>query len=189
MKHKQAPHIRYRAGYAGLKFCPLSFSGKGKFTNNYFYWEFEAKPSIFSKVYRVLLIWDFQFAAPKVYILNSELRETELTKRIPHLYCREKLQLCLYYPEYKEFDRYMSLCETIIPWIYLWLKYYEEWLYSGEWKGGDAPHSIVQNNKEEVSSVQESCKTKRDKKSVTDRIYEQRKKAFDLEVNQDGIHN
>jgi len=182
LKSKTTPHIRYRAGYAGLKFCPLSSNGKGEFTKNYFYWEFEAKPTIFSKIYRVLLIWDFQFAAPKVYILNNELHEVELTKRIPHLYCREKIQLCLYYPEYEEFNKYMSLCETIIPWTYRWLQYYEEWLFSGKWKGGDAPHNIVSGNERGASLEQVSHTVKHNKKSITDRIYKQRKEAFELSL-------
>lgn len=179
MKHGKTPHIRYRAGYTGLKHCPLSSNGNGEFTKDYFYWEFDAKPSTFSKTYRVLLIWDFNFAAPKVYILDSELHEVELTKRIPHLYCREKIQLCLFYPDYNEFDRSMSLCESIIPWTYLWLQYYEEWLYSGEWKGGDAPHPEVSSIQEDVDLMRESSRVKKVKKPVTDIIYEQRKKAFE----------
>lgn len=181
MKHRQTPHIRYRAGYAGLKFCPLSSNGSGEFTKDYFYWEFDAKPSTFSKKYRVLLVWDFKFVAPKVYILDNELREVELTKTIPHLYNREKMELCLYFPDYNEFDRSMSLCESIIPWTYLWLQYYEEWLYSGEWKGGDAPHPEVTDSND-GSGVQGSDKRKKIRKPVTDIIYEKRKKVFDKNI-------
>ena len=129
-----------------------------------------------------MLIWAFNLAVPKVYILDNEFREVERTKSIPHLYCRNKIQLCLYYPEYKEFNEFMALCETIIPWTYLWLMYYEEWLYSGEWKGGDAPHPEISSAEEDFDSAQESSKVKKVKKSVTDIIYERRKKAFDIET-------
>jgi len=175
LKTKITSNIRHRAGYLSLKFCPLSSNGKGKFAKNYFYWEFEAKPTKFSKIYYVLLIWDFQFVAPRVYILNNELRKVELIKRIPHLYCREKMHLCLYYPEYKEFNLYMPLCKTIIPWTYRWLQYYEEWLYSGEWKGGDAPHPTISRT-DDADSIQESYKVK---KTLSDIIYTNRKKTFD----------
>lgn len=178
MKRIKTPHIRYRAGYAGLKFCPLSLNGSGEYTNKYFYWEFDAKPSTFSKTYRVLLIWDYKLVAPSVYILNNELHEVELTKRIPHLYSRDKIQLCLYYPEYKEFNVFMSLCETIIPWTYLWLMYYEEWLYSGEWKGGDAPHSTILRS-DDIDLVEEPSEVKKVKKPISDIIYARRKKVFD----------
>jgi len=176
LKFHKTPHIQH---YAGLKICPYSTKGNGKFTKDYFYWEFDAKPSDFSKTYRVLLVWDFKFVAPKVYILNNELNEVELTKKIPHLYCRKKIQLCLFYPQYNEFNGLMSLCDTIIPWTYLWLMYYEEWLYSGEWKGGDAPHAEISSAGEDFNSSQESSKVK---KSTTDKIYERRKKAFDIEI-------
>jgi len=183
LRHGKTPHIRYRAGYIGLKHCPLSSNGSGEFTKNYFYWEFDANPSTFSKIYRVLLVWDFKYVVPNVYILNNELCVVGLTHRIPHIYCKEKIKLCLYFPDYNEFDRTMSLCESVIPWTYLWLQYYEEWLYSGEWKGGDAPHPLVSNVKEDNDSTQESSRVKKIKKPVSDIIYERRKKYFDMIEN------
>ncbi|MEZ5659385.1 MAG: hypothetical protein R3E83_12920 [Burkholderiaceae bacterium] len=29
-----------------------------------------------------------------------------------------------------------SIADTIVPWTYEWLFYFEEWLVSDEWKGG-----------------------------------------------------
>jgi len=122
--------------FMSLKICPLSSNGNGQMEKTYFVWEFDAKPSVFSRVYKVRVKWQYNENAPKVYILNQEVREVAKQKEIPHLYSQAKVQLCLYYPKYQEFSKAMSLCETIMPWTYLWLSYYEEWLYSGEWKGG-----------------------------------------------------
>ncbi len=168
----------FKAIFLALKHCTLSsINAKGKFKKNYFYWEFDAKPSTFSKIYRVLLVWDFKYATPQVFILNDELRKVEKTRNIPHLYCREKIKLCLYYPGYSEFNMFMPLCKTIIPWTYYWLQYYEEWLVSGEWKGGDAPHNTIPvNNQERTENISVS---KKKKLSIVDRVYKERKNIFD----------
>jgi len=179
LKFHKTPHIRH---YAGFKTCPYSAKGNGEFSKGYFYWEFDAKPSYFSKIYRVLLIWDFKYLAPKIFILDNELHNIGQSRKIPHLYDREKIQLCLYYPQYSEFNEMMPLCDTIIPWTYLWLQYYEEWVYSDDWKGGDAPHAEISSAEENFDSTQESNKVKKVKKAVTDIIYARRKKAFDIET-------
>ncbi len=183
MKSKKPSYAQH---FVNLGQCSLSANGSEKFEKEYFYWEFDLKPSLFSKTYRVLLIWDYKLTAPKVYILNNELHDVSKEKIIPHLYSREKVQLCLYYPKYKEFNVYMSLCETIIPWTYLWLSYYEEWQYSGEWKGGGV-HPEVNSSTEAEESITplkkfrsfKQLKKKKIKKSLTDKIYGRRKKHFD----------
>lgn len=173
----------YTEYFASLKLCPLSAKGDGELKKDYFYWEFDVKPTTFSRVYKVLLIWDFTQNAPAVYILNREVHEVSKTKTIPHLYSKEKVQLCLYYPSYKEFSNSMSLCETIIPWTYLWLSYYEEWLYSDDWKGGGVHLESV--NEKKISPLKKirvpsKFKKKRVKKLLIDAVYERRKKYFDL---------
>ncbi len=30
----------------------------------------------------------------------------------------------------------MRISETIVPWVNLWLFFFEEWLISNDWKGG-----------------------------------------------------
>lgn len=172
----------YSQHFMSLKICPLSSNGNGQCYKDYFYWEFDIKPSTFSRVYRVLLIWDFQHVAPKIYILNEEVHKIATEKTIPHLYSQTQIQLCLYYPSYKEFSSSIPLCTTIIPWTYLWLSYYEEWLYSGEWKGGGIhPESTTRaNSVSPLRKVSGNKKTKKKKstKSLVDQVYERRKKAY-----------
>ncbi|HIP11149.1 MAG TPA: hypothetical protein EYG73_00385 [Arcobacter sp.] len=172
----------YQQHFISLKYCPLSSNGSGKLKNNYFYWEFDIKPSDFSRIYKVLLIWDFTKTAPRVYILNDEIHNIAKEKNIPHLYSQEKIQLCLYYPSYNEFSRSMSLCETIVPWTFWWLSYYEEWLHSREWKGGGIHPAINQKDKKvsplKKVAVNKRLKKKKVKKSDIDKIYEKRRKVY-----------
>lgn len=173
---------QYHQHFISLKKCPLSSNGSGKLEKNHFYWEFDIKPSDFSKVYRILFIWEFSKVSPRVYILNNEIHNVAKEKSIPHLYSQEQIRLCLYYPTYNEFSRSMSLCETIIPWTYWWLSYYEEWLFSGEWKGGGIHLETIQTDKKisplKKIAVNRRLKKKKDKKSDIDKIYEKRRKVY-----------
>jgi hypothetical protein len=57
-------------------------------------------------------------------------------RRLPHVYSDDPVRLCLYLPGSGEWHRGLSLATTIVPWTYLWLDYFEEWLVSNEWQGG-----------------------------------------------------
>lgn len=43
----------------------------------------------------------------------------------------------------------MRLDQTIVPWTMLWLFYFEEWLASGDWKGGGMHPEAVDNHDRE----------------------------------------
>ena len=70
----------------------------------------------------------------KIFILDP-LIKTELNgKKAEHLY--KDGSLCLFFPKAKEFNSKKLIVDYIIPWISLWLFFYEIWLVTGEWKGG-----------------------------------------------------
>ena len=71
---------------------------------------------------------------PKIKITNPELKRNFKNEKIPHVYSGN--ELCLYYQQYKEFDSKCKISDYIIPWISLWLYYYEIWHITGEWLGG-----------------------------------------------------
>ncbi len=120
--------------YHSIAMCDLSKYGHGHRNTDSFYWIFDAQPSPLSNVYKILIIYHKDLYSPWVYILSDDI--SQLSKA-PHLYDREKIRLCLYYPVgSNEWTKRDSLCNTIVAWTYLWLYYYEEWLYSGDWKGG-----------------------------------------------------
>ncbi len=77
---------------------------------------------------------------PKIKIIKPDLTRNFKNEKIPHLYSGN--ELCLYYPKHKEFDSNCKISEYIIPWISLWLYYYEIWHITGEWLGGGI-HPVV----------------------------------------------
>ena len=76
-----------------------------------------------------------QHSRPVIHILSPELEKGATGEKPPHLY--SDWSLCLYLPSAWEFSDYEWLNDTIIPWISLWLHYYEDWLVNGYiWNGG-----------------------------------------------------
>ncbi|MEQ8416568.1 MAG: hypothetical protein RIB71_18950 [Imperialibacter sp.] len=70
----------------------------------------------------------------KIFI-RDPLIKTELNgKKAEHLY--KDGSLCLFFPKAKEFDSKKLIVDYIIPWVSLWLFFYEIWLVTGDWKGG-----------------------------------------------------
>lgn len=57
---------------------------------------------------------------------------------IPHTYAPNRP--CLFYPQGREWRSDMSIAATIVPWLSLWLYYYEVWLATGSWEGGGIAH-------------------------------------------------
>lgn len=174
--------------YFSIKNCPLASNGKGEFSRDYFYWEFTAQPTQLSETYVVLLIFHIDNYSPDVFVLDQDVWEVSKKKSIPHLYDSKRIKLCLYYPAYKDWDQTMPLNTTFVPWTYLWLYYYEEWLYSSEWKGGgEHPQNkdSEEKNDKQISAFHKFRKPKAKKMSKSDKakqimyaIYEQRKKAY-----------
>jgi hypothetical protein len=63
--------------------------------------------------------------------------------RPPHIYIdddRLGFSLCLYDPWEDDWGSPNSIPETIIPWAAEWLFWFEAWLLTGVWSGGDASH-------------------------------------------------
>ncbi len=137
--------------YQSIAMCDLSKHGHGHRNDNSFYWIFDAQPTPLSKICKILVIYHKDLYSPWVYILSDD---TSQLSKAPHLYDRKKIRLCLYYPQSdNEWTKRDSLCNTIVAWTYLWLYYYEEWLYSGEWKGGGIhPNPKVNNEIEKKLS-------------------------------------
>lgn len=69
-----------------------------------------------------------------MWVLSPALFCRPGADRIPHMYNQERL--CLYMPGSGEWAGDMSLGHTVIPWISVWLFYYELWHATGEWLGG-----------------------------------------------------
>ncbi|MCW3486069.1 hypothetical protein [Chitinophaga nivalis] len=102
-------------------------------------WIGNLRPTALSNIYQVKLkytVWE----PPKVYVLAPKLQLAPNCIRLPHVYSTTEQQLCLYYPEYREWHQGMYYVKTLIPWASDWLYYYELWLPNGEWFGGGINH-------------------------------------------------
>lgn len=94
-----------------------------------------ATPTPLSRIYGARL----EFASnrsPRVYIETPDLVLLAGGKTLPHVYEQRPTRLCLYLPRTYEWQPWMRLDQTIVPWTSLWLFYFEDWLSEGEWRGG-----------------------------------------------------
>lgn len=71
-----------------------------------------------------------------MFIDSPDLHALADGRKLPHVYADHPPKLCLYLPRAFEWGRHLRLDRTIVPWTGLWLFYFEEWLWSDEWKGG-----------------------------------------------------
>lgn len=103
---------------------------------------FNASPSEFGRIYRCRLRLTLDARMPEVFVLTPDLKSLAATEKIPHVYPHTgpETKLCLWWPKRREWMPQLGLTDTIIPWTVQWLWYFEDWLFTGEWEGGGAPH-------------------------------------------------
>ena len=112
-----------------------SSNGQGGISNRCIRWQYSIQPTPMSRVYELLLTYENK-SSPKIWVISPDLKELAGGKKIPHLYSQSDIRLCLYLPNTGEWNNTKLLGDTIIPWSSLWLFFFEEWLFSGELKGG-----------------------------------------------------
>jgi hypothetical protein len=117
-----------------LRSNPLT-RGDGCIEGGVLNWRFQASPSPLSRVYDVRLTYP-RGGTPETYVDKPDLTLLANGVRIPHLYTERPARLCLYLPDAYEWRPSMLLDRTIVPWAVLWLWYFEDWLATGEWRGG-----------------------------------------------------
>jgi hypothetical protein len=117
-----------------LKSSPIC-RGRGRVHRGELTWDLDVRPSPISRVYS-LRIWFKQRDFPKVFVLKPDLNVLAEGRFLPHVYSSKPVQLCLHYPKSNEWSWKDSIAETIVPWAYLWLLYFEDWLITDEWQGG-----------------------------------------------------
>jgi len=69
---------------------------------------------------------------PKIFIV-----EPKIEKGI-HRY--KDGSLCLYHPSNFKWGDNMSISHDLLPWVYMWIYYYEMWLKTGKWFGEEYQH-------------------------------------------------
>ena len=83
-----------------------------------------------------LRIRQIKNGSPDIYVLSPNLIGMANGRPLPHVYSTKPVRLCLHFPKYDEWTPDKSIAETIVPWAYLWLFYFEHWLATNEWRGG-----------------------------------------------------
>ncbi len=84
-------------------------------------------------------------SVPEVEVLQPRLQGLSNGSPIPHVYPGNRP--CVYLPRSGEWNPSMFIGDTIVPWVALWLYYYEMWHATGQWLGG----GVHSDDKEEVS--------------------------------------
>jgi len=117
-----------------LKTCPIA-KGSGKLYNGRFSWVCKIRPTPFSREYDIRITFRLN-ESPKVTVVAPDLPTLAEGRELPHVYKQNPPQLCLYVPKYREWAAEKKIATTVVPWIYSWLSYFEDWLVTDEWKGG-----------------------------------------------------
>jgi hypothetical protein len=119
--------------FVNLRSNPLS-AGSGELRAGLLTWRFDASPSPVSRIYRVRIEMK-RDGPPRTIVEAPDLEALAGGNDLPHVY-RNPTRLCLFLPGTGEWQPWMRVDQTIVPWSLLWLWYFEEWLATGEWKGG-----------------------------------------------------
>jgi len=102
-----------------------------RLTRNVASWTGELQPSGMSENYMVRIEYTLR-RRPRIWVLSPPLRPRRPGQRIPHTF--HDGSVCLHL--HQDWAPAMSIADTIIPWLTLWLYYYEVWQATGEWLGG-----------------------------------------------------
>ena len=154
--------------------------------------EFDLQPTPLSRIYKILIVY-IQGYTPYAYVLNPSLSELKKCDNlIPHLYDHERYKLCLHYPYSNDYNSNEEIGQQYIPWIKHWLYYFEEWLYSKEWKGeGIEPGDEIDRElnpryKKEENSLLKKSEIGSIKTSIGEayKIYDKRLKKLLKEFNE-----
>ena len=109
--------------------------GEGRVHRRRLTWEFEAIPTPLSRSYRVRIDYH-EDDKPSAFVVSPDLTALAEGRSLPHVYSENPVRPCLYLPGKGEWSSRMLIANTIVPWVYLWFFYFEEWLLTNEWKGG-----------------------------------------------------
>jgi hypothetical protein len=95
----------------------------------------QLRPTPVNGSYRVRIEYG-RHGSPTAFVEAPQLRPRSPDGRIPHVYPGPRP--CLYLPGSGEWTPNKRIADTVVPWLALWLFYYELWHATGEWLGGGA---------------------------------------------------
>lgn len=115
--------------------------GMGEVRRGRLIWYQRIQPHSLAHVYCCRLEHTFE-EYPCVYCLEPALSVLSAGRRLPHVYTREEpICLCLFMRGRQSWHDGMILADVVVPLAFYWLASFEDWLFSGEWRGGGT-HAI-----------------------------------------------
>lgn len=111
-----------------------TIEGEGTVRANKLTWRMAVQPTALARTYQTCITY-LPGETPSVQIIEPDLQLLANGRSLPHVY-KNPLRLCLYLPGAGEWRPAKRLDQTIVPWTYLWLYYFEDWLGTDDWKGG-----------------------------------------------------
>ena len=132
----ERPHRPLTAAqqFLNLRVNPIS-SGSGTLRAGHLTWRCAVTPTPVSRSYDLRIDYR-QGHTPRAFVEAPNLVALAEGRRLPHVYDQQPTRLCLYLPGTGEWTPALRLDQTVVPWAALWLYFFEDWLVSGEWKGG-----------------------------------------------------
>jgi hypothetical protein len=95
-------------------------------------WTGEWWPHALSDIYSIRISYSLGHR-PQIAILTPHLQLAEGKTRLPHTYADGQFDICVHRPE--EWNAGLYICDTIMPWVSQWLRFYEVWQQTGSWEG------------------------------------------------------
>lgn len=136
MNHRQRAKLRVYAQRADIKKNYPSFQCTMRGQPPTLVSRGHLRPTPVNQRYRVRLEYD-GYGMPSVYVESPALRGRADADQIPHTYGPD--QPCLFFKG--DWTHGTPLTRSIIPWLMLWLFFYESWLVTGLWQGGGIDHN------------------------------------------------
>ena len=111
----------------------------------------KVQPTALSDTYLVRISYEIG-RTPQVYIDEPLLQRRDPHERIPHTYDGDRP--CTFRPHVDwRSDRNLAV---IVPWVSMWLFFYETWLVTGDWLGGGVNHDVAGTDENKPIRVQTS---------------------------------
>jgi hypothetical protein len=110
--------------------------GEGRIRRERLTWNQTICPHTLAHTYRCRL----EYAVgeyPKIYCVDPPLSELVSDRELPHVFTHdEPVCMCLFMRTRDCWNDRMLLANIVIPLAYYWLAHFEDWLFSGVWRGG-----------------------------------------------------
>ena len=106
-------------------------------------WRGHLQPTAWSEVYEVEIVYEVPYR-PRIRILSPRLHVREGCRKCPHTFADGSL--CVH--QAHEWNGNRLIASTIVPWICVWLYFYEVWLRAGVWRGEGTHPDLPEHNAE-----------------------------------------